>query len=201
MSTLLTVPMRIPAGEASARGTILITPRDSRDWDRFLQGAKMKEEIIWEGARPLLFPDISPITQGKREELTVVRGRRKEGHDEKHVCIVFLSIAKSLFTSSAKPDSFWEVKTASSDKKDKGMLRQGISSARDLLPIAWQGGGRERAGLSTVLKAIHTKHYLEARTTESCSLQAFSNMRTPFPFPQRMCIGNSIYANFGKNLK
>lgn len=64
--------MRIPAGEGNAGGTGLITPWDSREWDRFLQAAKMKEEIIWEGARLLLFPDVSLITSGKREELTVV---------------------------------------------------------------------------------------------------------------------------------
>lgn len=69
--------MRFPSGKGSAGGPGLITCWDSRDQDRFLQAAKTKEEIIWEGARLLLFPDLTPITQGKREELTVVKGGRQ----------------------------------------------------------------------------------------------------------------------------
>lgn len=39
----------------------------------------MKKEIIMKGARLLLFPDISLIMQGKKEELKVV-GRQGEVH-------------------------------------------------------------------------------------------------------------------------
>lgn len=100
----------------------------------------MKEEIIWEGARLLLFPDISPITQGKREELTGGGGERKEGPDEKHASII-LSAAKLFFTSSVKLYSFWDAEATPQTKRESKACLSRESGLLEISYLLKVGGG------------------------------------------------------------
>lgn len=114
------IPTRVPDGVGDCEGKGLIAPQDSGDQGRVLQAAKTKEEIIWEGARLLLFPAISPKTQSKREELTVVKTReRKDGRYK--MCLQQLLCLAKEHSSGSKETKHLQGSAGSKEVTAKGI--------------------------------------------------------------------------------